>query len=467
LRVSHQGLLRLLRETTDPAAYRSVIAQVKYPVGASIISQTALGFGLTAVLSRLLGAESFGQYVVVMTIANIFQLIAAFPVETGIARFIAEAREGDPACSVHPVHPERSRGERSRGEQVRAFYSAGLFTRLAAGILALASAWLLRGWLSHQYRVPALRGEIGIAALSLCLLTPLALFFLSCLQGMERPRRWATGTLLNASFVFPLAVAGALGFSAWGHRGLFALIAAGWACAAVACALLARGALGFLWPRGARRRLRQMLLFLLPIGVVPFLGFGAHTITKSYLAVRWGPVPVGQFEIALTLLAHMGMFYQACMIVLLPAWARLYARREAGALLLSMSHARGALIGVALVYGAVLVVGGHWIVPALFGREQAAAVPAARVMGLVMPLMISGWVSSTTNVVSARTATIAKANVIWFSLVVPIALLLIPHFGALGAACAWLCAYLVFAWFYISRSRPFFREVQGWLRPPL
>jgi len=441
-----EGAARLFREVTDPGAYRSIITQVKYPVGASIVSQTALGFGMAAALSRFLGAESFGRYVVVVTIANIFQLIAAFPVETGVPRFIAEARDGDP-------------------QRVRAFYSTGIAIRLAASTIALTAAWLLGGWLSREYHIPALRREIGIAALSVCLLTPLALFFLSCIQGMERPRRWATGTLVSASFVFPLGVIGAVGFRGWGHHGLFLLIAAGWACAAIACALLARGALGFLWPRGARHHLRQMLLFLLPIGVVPFLGFGAHTIAKSYLAVKCGPIPVGQFEIALTLLAHMGMFYQACMIVLLPAWARLYARREAAELLLSISHARGALIGLALVYGAVLVAGGHWVVPAVFGREQAGAVPAARVIGLVMPVMISGWVSSTTNVVSARTANIGKANVIWFSLVVPLGLLLIPSLGSLGAACAWLGAYLVFAWFYISRSRPFFREVHGWLQP--
>jgi O-antigen/teichoic acid export membrane protein len=434
---------RLLREVTDPAAYRAIARQVKYPVGASIISQTALGFGLAAALSRLLGARSFGQYAVVMTIAGIFQLIAAFPVETGVARFLAEARQGRPS-------------------EVRALYSAGLVARLAASLVALSAALLLSGWLSTAYHLPGFGREISIAALSVCLLTPLSLFFLSCIQGMERPRRWATGALVSASFVFPLGVWGARAFPEWGHKGLFLLIAAGWAGAAVACALLARGALGFLRPAGARRQLRQMVSFVLPIGIVPIAGFSAHTITKSALAVRWGPVPVGQFEIALTLLAHMGMLYGACMIVLLPAWARLYARRAGAELLVSMSHARGALIGVALVYGAALALGGQWLVPAVFGPEQSGAAPAARVMGLVMPVMISGWVASTTNVVSGSTAIIARANVVWFLLVVPIGLSLIPHYGALGAAIAWLCAYLVFSWCYIHWARPFFREVAGW-----
>ncbi len=412
-------------------------------MGASLISQTALGFGLAATLSRLLGAQAFGQYVVVMTVANIFQLVAAFPVETGAVRFIAQAREEGPA-------------------RLRASYSAALVLRLAASATAVVLSWLLGGWLSGLYNVPAMGREVRIAALSSCLLTPMALFFLSCIQGLERPRRWATGTLANAAFVFVLVVIGASGFGRWRHHGLFLLIAAGWLCGAVVNGLLVRRVLGFAAPHGARSRLREMLLFLLPIGAVPLLGFGAHTIVKSWLAVRCGPVPVGQFEIALTLLAHMGMFYQACMIVLLPAWARLYAQREAGDLLRSIAYARGALMGLAIVYGATLALAGQWVVPAIFGREQIGAAPAVRVIGLAMPLMIAGWVSSTTNVVSARTATIAKANAVWFSLVVPLALLLVPALGALGAACAWLGAYTVFAWFYVSRARPFFREVEGW-----
>ncbi len=434
---------RLLGEVTDPAAYLEVIRQVKYPVGASIISQTALGFGLAAVLSRLLGAESFGQYAVVMTIAGIFQLIAAFPVETGTARFLAEAKDGRP-------------------DEVRDLYSAGLVARLAASLIALSAAITSSGWLSRAYHLPGFGPEIAIAAVSVCLLTPLSVFFLSCVQGMERPRRWAVGALLNALLVFPAGLLAARGFPTWGHRGLFLLLAASWAGTAVVCALLARGALGFLRPAGAGRRLRQMVSFVLPIGIVPIAGFGAHTITKSALAVKWGPVPVGQFEIALILLGNMGMIYGACMIVFLPAWARLYGRRAGAELLQSISYARGALIGVAIVYGAALALGGQWLVPAVFGREQSPAVPAARVMGLVMPVMISGWVASTTNVLSGSTAIIGRANVVWFLLVVPIGLLLIPRYGALGAAIAWLCAYLVFACCYIHWAQPFFRRVEGW-----
>jgi O-antigen/teichoic acid export membrane protein len=185
---------------------------------------------------------------------------------------------------------------------------------------------------------------------------------------------------------------------------------------------------------------------------------------KSVLAWRWGTVPLGQFEIALTLLAHLAVIYQGCMIVLLPEWARLYARREGPALIRSLAQARGVLVGAAVVYGAALVFGGRWVVPAIFGVEQAGSVAAAQVIGVVMPVMISGWVASATNVVSDRTATIGKANLIWFAAVVPLGLALIPPLGSLGAALAWLGAYSLFAWYYITRARPFYREVESWAR---
>ena len=432
-----------LREVTDIASYRAVASQVKYPVGAMLISQTVLTFGLAAVLSRLLGARAFGEYAVVITIAGVFQLVAAFPVEQGIPKFLAEARQ----------HGR---------EEIGAYYAAGLWTRLAAGSAALLLAVALSGWLGRAYRVPGLTGAILVAALFLCLLMPISLYFLACIQGMERPRRWATGSLVSALLVFPLAVVGALGFARWGHPGLLGCLAVGWLLAAGVCAALARGALGFLWAGLSYRHLARLIPFLLPVWLVPLFGFGSKTIAKSYLALACGPVPVGQFEIALTLLLHMGMIHQACMIVLLPAWARLYARREGAALLRSVAQARGALIGAAIAYGAVLAVGGHWVVPAVFGPEQSGAVPAVRAIGVAMPLMISGWVASATNIVSDRTVNIGKANIVWFSLAMPVSILLIPRLGAFGAAVGWLVAYAVFAWFYISRARPFFREIASW-----
>jgi O-antigen/teichoic acid export membrane protein len=122
------------------------------------------------------------------------------------------------------------------------------------------------------------------------------------------------------------------------------------------------------------------------------------------------------------------------------------------------------LLGIAFSYGGLLVVTGQWVVPGVFGADQAGAVPAARVMGFIMPIMISGWVASATNVVSDRTRNVGMANVIWFSLVVPLGVVLIPALHALGGALAWAGAYCVFAWFYISRARPFFREVEAWRR---
>jgi len=438
----------LVREMTDPAAYLSVAARVKYPVGAMLISQTALTFGATAVLARALGPQGFGEYALALTIAGIFQLVAAFPVESGIPKFLAEARSG---------------GAEGEPDGVRGYYTAGLWCRLGASALALGWCALGAGWLSARFHAPALGGPVLIAAIFLCLLTPLNVFFMACIQGMEQPRRWATGNLLSAAAVFPFLVWGAHGFGRWGQPGLLALIAAGWLCSAIMCGGLARKALGSLWPgASAGPQLRQLVPFLLPMWIVPLAGFGARTIMKLLVAKSSSPVALGHFEIALTLLGHMGVVYQACMIVLLPEWARLYAGREARQLLTSLARARGVLVGVAMVYGAALTLGGQWVVPAIFGREQMGALPAVRVIGVVMPLMISGWVASSTNVVSNRTGNIGKANVIWFSVGVPLSFVLIPPLGALGGALSWLGAYVVFAWYYISRARPFFHKVERW-----
>jgi O-antigen/teichoic acid export membrane protein len=434
-----------LRELTDPSAYRAVAAQAKYPVAAMLVSQTLAGPVTAAVLSRTLGSDRYGEFTLILTtIAGYSQLIAAFPVETGLAKFLAEARQ-------------------QRPEEVRAWYAAGLCVRLAAGVLGLLVAVVTAGWLSRAYGLPEQAGAVVVAAISACLLTPLAMTLLACVQGMEQPARWSTGNLVNSVVVFALIFLGARAFGGIGQRGIFAYIALGWLAATVVCAVLARRALGFLLPaRPRRKHLRVLLPYLLPMWIVPLAGFATRIILRSVLAAKCGRAPVGQFEIALTLLIHMGAIYQACMIVFIPVWTRLYVSRQGEELLRSTAQARGALLGVAMVYGAILVVGGRWLVPAIFGEDQVGAVPAVAVMGLTMPIMIAGWVASATNVVSNRTRNIGVANVIWFSLAIPLGIALTPSLGSLGTALAWMGAYCVFAWYYVSRARPFFREVEGW-----
>ncbi len=445
-----RGLVHTLRaqaaEVLDGRAYREVAAQTKYPVSAMLFSQTLLVPGMAVALSRVLGARAYGEYAIIMTLAGMFQLLAAFPVEQGIARFLAEARQ-------------------ERPEEVRAYYAAGAALRLGAGLLAMVAAVLTGGVLSRKFGLGDQAGAVVLASLSLCLLQMVAQFFLACVQGAEQPSRWATGNLLTSFLAFPMALVGAQLVASGGQVMLFACLAAGWGAAAVACGVLARRALGFLAPTRCQwRYVRRLLVFLLPMWIVPLAGFGARTIVMGYLAREAGPVAVGQFDLATKLLLHLGTVYQACMIVFMPAWTRLYAGRQARALLHSLGQARGVLLGVALGYGGVLVAAGQWVVPAVFGADQAGAVPATRVIGVIMPIMIAGWVASSTNVVSDRTRNVGMANVIWFSLVVPLGFLLIPSLHALGAALAWGGAYCVFAWFYVSRARPFYREVAGWAR---
>ncbi len=458
----------LVREVTDRRAYRNLAARVRYPVAAMLISQTVLTFGATAVLARSLGPQGFGQYALVLTITGIFQLIAAFPVESGIPKFLAETRSTGP-------HPQASGQPAARS--VQPYYVAGLWCRLAASAVALVLCVIGARPLAAAYHASPLGLPVILAAVSLCFLTPLSSYFMSCIQGMEHPRRWATGSLLTAGAVFPFLLIGGLRFAVWGLPGLMVSIAVGWLIAVGITGWLAHRSLGFLWPSGdAGAQLRQLVPFLLPISVVPLAGFGARTIMKLLVASKWGTTSLGYFEISLSLLGHLAVVYQACNIVLLPEWARLYAAARSGAglaahatgaaeaaeLLRSLARARGVLLGISTVYGAALVFGGQWVVPAIFGRDQAGAIPVVRVIGLVMPVMIAGWVASTTNVVSDRTRNVGWANVIWFSVGVPLSLLLIPVLGALGAALSWLSAYLVFAWYYVSRARPFFREVEVW-----
>ncbi len=64
----------------------------------------------------------YGQYAVATAMAGVFQLLAAFPVESGLPKFLAEARVSHPS-------------------EMRSYYAAGLTLRLAVSGLAVVLAW--------------------------------------------------------------------------------------------------------------------------------------------------------------------------------------------------------------------------------------------------------------------------------------------------------------------------------------
>jgi O-antigen/teichoic acid export membrane protein len=438
----------LVREVFCARAYREVAAQVKYPAVAATASYALLSFGLTAILSRLLGSRRFGEYVLVITIAGIFRLLASFSVEGGLPKFIAEWGRRDPA-------------------EMRAFYAAGLTVRLTAGLAATVVAVALSGTMARLYGYAHLGPAVAVAAVYVCLLAPLASFFLACLQGREQPARWSAATVVNTLLVLPAAVTGALGLARWGLPGLLLWVGAGWAAAAFASGLAARRAMGFTWARPDAAHLRLLIPFLAPLWLGDLIFMGTHVLLKSYLARCAGAESVGHFEIALTLLFQVSTLYAAVMVVFLPTWARLYAEEKGAELLASFGLARGVITGLAGGVGLLFALGGGWLVPLIFGAGQVEAVPAVRAMGLIMPLVFAGWVTLSAFVVSGRTSVSARANLLWLSTVAPTGLLLIPWLGALGASLAFAAGYLVFTAYLVQRARPFFARLHSWAqRPP-
>jgi O-antigen/teichoic acid export membrane protein len=83
-------------------------------------------------------------------------------------------------------------------------------------------------------------------------------------------------------------------------------------------------------------------------------------------------------------------------------------------------------------------------------------------MGLIMPLVFSGWVTLSVFVISNQTSVSARANLLWLAVVIPAGLLLIPRMGALGASLAFAAGYAVFTSYLVARARPVFARLQSW-----
>ena len=355
-------------------------------------------------LARVLGPTGWG----LVAFAQAFAMYGIVAVEYGfeLAGTRAVARERDSA--------------RRLGQLVTGIL---MVQALIAGVIALVAFGV-------QSFVPQFRDEplLLLAALAFAViqgLNPLWYF-----TGQERLPLIATidtvGKIIATAAIFILVQAPGDGWIVL-------------ACHAAAAALTT--AVGYAM---VLREVRPGRLSVALIGETLRLGFSMflmrisvlmHTAGNAFLlGLLVPPQFVAFFAAGEKLCRPAAWLLQPINVALLPRLSNLIgqspdeAKRLAGLTILLMA-------AVGLIFGGALAVAAPWLVALMFGPDYAAAVPVMRVMALIVPLivlnaaLISQWLvphglDRSLNVV------IVSATALNLGL----ALLLVPHFQALGMA---------------------------------
>ncbi len=407
---------------TRPATVRRFILGGSFSSLLAIVMIKAMGFAESVFVARIIGADGFGLLTLVLSLTNIMIAVATLGVPPAVTKFLA----GEVAKS--------SQGSRST-------------LNMAVRLVALSSAAVcvvvgLIGYflLAPYYSNPALLNLLIIAVIFVGLTAPL-IPFANALQGLGKitqlNRVSVAGAALGLGFAVVLAIALA-------EKGALIAFLVGSAMP---------GFLAFRYVRQGIRNLpnrepatpvsaKSLLNYGLPNLLAGIAVLAALYVMSSWLAVNSGFIDLGNFAVASSLAAVIGLIPSAMGIPLLPILSSLNVSDPMrGRALVPRAMRITTFVSVPIVV--IVVVFAQEIIGVAYGPQFAAASP------LLAILATSALIASVTGVVGSQIAGSGKMwlgleiNLLWVAAVIGSAATLIPRFGAVGASLATLTGYAV------------------------
>ena len=164
--------------------YRKFAFDIGLTFFASVVSML-LGFIVTVLLGRYLGAEDLGLYRMTSTLYGIVMLFGAFGIPAAIIKYVAEYKE-----------------DRNKLNQIA---SSGIITSLFFGVGFAVIFYLLSGTFAKIFDMPMLAGLLKI----LSPVFPFALVgqtLLGFLNGLREMKRYATATIIQSILMVVITV---------------------------------------------------------------------------------------------------------------------------------------------------------------------------------------------------------------------------------------------------------------------
>ena len=393
-------------------------------VGA-LISQ-GCGLAASVITARLLGRDQFGEFGIVQSTVGLFGVFAGMGLGLTATKYVAELRVANP----------------QRAGRIIALSTAVALCTAAISVLVLftAAPWLAASTLN----APKLSTELRIAT-GVLFLNAMNGTQTGVLAGLEAFRTIARVTLTRGVLTFPLAVAGVL---LWGLRGavvaLVAAAAVGWILNHISihneCR---RNNIIVRWENFWAERI-ILWKFSLPAVLGGAMATPAMWATSSILVNQpHGYAEMGVFSAANQWRNAVAFLPSMLSQPLLSMFSNLsvgdsgsFRKLLRANLLLSF--------GLSLLMAAPILVCSSWILKA-YGPGFVAG------RWVLTLLVLATVISSTTAVIGQAIAGLGKMwwgfnlNTVWALILLSCAVLLVPRYGALGLATAFLASYLVHA----------------------
>ena len=377
----------------------------------------AIGFLFNVVLARSLGADGTGAFYVALAVVTIASIVSRMGYDKTVVRFVAQHAENADWSAIRAVYLHALQ----RVTVVSLLLAVGLY--FVAGWLAVAVfsspdleqplAWLSLGLVPlallalHGQFLKAIR-DIGIA-----LFMQNAAISALCLVGLLLlPQVGGLGelTLLYVAAIFAASV---LAFLLWLYRGQVTGV--------VTAEVFDSDAI----------RQSGRALFVVSVVNKIVLPWGAILMLGVFAA----DADAGQFAIARRLAMLISFAYLAVDSVTAPKFAALFAAGDLQAVQYVARRCAIIMTAVAAPVALVFLAAPQWVL-AFFGPGFSAAAPALAV--LVAGQLVNAATGSTHNllIMSGHEIVMRNVTILAGILLIVAGLVLVPLYGALGAAIA-------------------------------
>jgi len=435
--------------TAGASAVGRVLRNSGWLVGAYVLA-FAFAFVQNVLLARSLDPAGFGVLAVVISLVMFVQLLLGSRVWEAVTKFVVEYLERD--------DPNRATATVKLCVLVDAV--GALVGALFLFVVAKPAAQI--------FATPSAAGAIQLYALSILVSIPVATS--QALLRIANRFRWLAAQTVAENLVRLVLVAAVLGLVGSelvpivGAYLVAAMVSAGWLWALASRAARSLGVAT--WRDAPLSLLREDRGRILRFLLYSNLSGTARLVTgrADILIVGWltDPASVGVYRLARTVADPLAAVATPVSHALFPELSRLVQRRDVTAVRRLAQRIRNGGLAVVVPVCVFTTLLAGWAVPLIFGESFAGAVPLIRIMVWQLVWMPFVWVPGLLlSLGRARlVAEMAAADAGSYLLLL---LILVPPFGAVGAAWATVLRFAAWTGMAAAVARKTDRELELWL----
>jgi O-antigen/teichoic acid export membrane protein len=412
-----------------------------FVVGMGNLCTMILGLASTVVIARLLPAETFGAFILLLVTGMFLARMSSFGLELAMPKFLSDTVQ-----------------EQARSRIVNTVILFRLLTIALVSLLALGA----RSWLALLFGETLLTNLIGFVPL-LFLAISLGQLMRAILQGFLLFRLVALTDALASLLNFVFILSFTLGLD----QGLAGLIVA-----KTLSLLIATLVVYLRIPIIRRLELRfehlsPMLKFSFPLQINDTLNFVFQRLDVMLIGMLIGVRGVAYYEIARKIPESLNSLYEAFHSVYFPIVARLSEAGRRPELAQVLNHSLRLMSFIGLFSALIAILSGAYLIPLLFSAQYAPSVPVFNLLMVVLVLTLLDSVLGYSLVAVGDTGkppliNSARALIVFMSY-----MLLIPALGLNGAPLANLIGLLLANPFYVwfLQRRQVQVDLWGYIKP--